>query len=628
MKKSILVSAMTLGVLLGSTLSAAASTSISAKPTHPTYVLNTKTCAAGYVKVAAKHKINGKTIKYNVCQWNPKKALAKKHAAGQSCAAEFLGVSTTGKNGDTIKCKVVKKKDRWTQTKAAPVIIIPPTTTTATAPPATTPTPTKTDPPTSVVVTSNDNPALVGDTVTYTVTVASVAIPSTTGQIELSDNGQSVSGCFPIVVTTYNSDGTFSGQCSVTYSSIGDATTENDTIVGIFTGDQTYAQSAGSMTETINAVAPVSPPSSGGGGGGGTPPPTAQTLSVALANTPYVQDSSDYLDVTYSAVASSSGATLPNGTLAFTSDGTLVCTQAVGGSTSTATCQITYTQFGSHSIVVAYTDTSGDSPGTTGVLTESIEPPAITIQDMWGTQLGTVPTATVSVIGTTASVDVTDANWEGPTGSVTATDNLGDSCTLAIVSTAGTCQMTVTGTPTSFTIAYPGGTSTQSTQSVAPNGTQSVTTTWPAESVSIANPTVTVQSADVEWQAITGSGIDWNPGTGHGSLPGPSGTITMSPGQLHLVGQTNGNDASDPYPMGGLDFSVSPNSGFTAVGGGVGVNSSSDCSYVNNYSNQADGSCNINFSASGTYVITLSYVEDDTNYASVTDVTTVTVDVT
>lgn len=494
----------------------------------------------------------------------------------------------------------------------------------------------KSDPPTSVTVIPSENPALVGDMVTYTITVASVAIPQTTGKIEVSDNGQQVDGCFPIQNPTYNADGTFSGTCSMTYSQA-----ETDTIVGVFTGDSVFAQSAGSMTETVLTVLPT-PPSTGGGGlgsggggsgsgdggGGGTSPSPVIALSISVGSP--VQDNVDYLSNTYTAIAGTTSNGAPtsteSGTVTFYSDSVPTCTMAVGGSTSTANCTIEYGTFGSHALSVGYADGLGDT-ATTSAQSEDIEPPAITNNDTWGVSPPTNnPTATVSVIGSSASVVLTDSSFEGAT-SVTLTDQLADSCTATVTTTTATCSMTVTGTPNSLSVSYPGGTTTVGTQSVSPNGTQSITTTWgnSTATVSGAQLSVTVSGATLNWS-------NWVVQSGLSGSSNPPNPLSAGVGKyVHLFVTTTGTASPDTStcdtgqslgnqePCGYLVFTITGGdpSDYTTINEDAG---SSDCSMVQNFSGQAEGGCSITFTDPGSYDISVEYIADgaDSNYSDTT----------
>lgn len=492
------------------------------------------------------------------------------------------------------------------------------------------------DPPTNVTVTSSDNPGVINTPLTYTVTVSSVAIPSTTGQIEVSDNGTVI--CGPSN-GTYNADGTYSLTCPVTY-----ATTGSHTIVGLFSGDQEFAQSAGSLTEVVNATqTTTTTTTSGGGGGGGAPsPPPAPVIALSVAtDTPaYTQSATNYLDITYHATASSTSNGSPSstqaGTVTFYNGTTPTCSVSVGSASSDASCDITYTQFGNESLTIGYSDGQGDTT-TTGAQTFDIEPPPITVQSVWGTTAPTNhPTATVNQIGSSASVVLSDGNFEGAT-SVGITDNLGDTCTAGVGNAGANCTMTTTGTLTSLTLSYPGGTTTTGTQSVAPNGTQTVTTEWPAESsitVSGSALQVSVQTATVAW-------TNWAVQGGSSGTSNPPNPINTSVGDyVHLFASVTGNVAPDTSPCdvgvatanqapcGSLAFTITQISGTASTPTQISEDAgSSDCSGVQNFSGQAEGGCDIVFNGTGSWQVSVEYVSADTNYASTKNPIVITVNV-
>lgn len=108
------------------------------------------------------------------------------------------------------------------------------------------------DPPTVVTVTSSENPAVVGDSVTYTVVVDHILGP-TTGKLELWDGATQLTKCsIPQTPTAPNGSAEIAGQCTEVAQVSG-----YSPISGIFTGDQVYAQAAGTLLETISVPAPT-----------------------------------------------------------------------------------------------------------------------------------------------------------------------------------------------------------------------------------------------------------------------------------------------------------------------------------------------------------------------------------
>lgn len=508
------------------------------------------------------------------------------------------------------------------------------------------------DPPTGVTITSNDNPAVVGASVTYTVTVASTAIPQTTGQLEVFDNGVALAGCDPIAVPTYPGNGTFVGTCSTIYSA---ATV--DVISAVFTGDSVFAQSEGSMTETVFATAPATTStttvtSSGGGGGTITtttssPPAVATTkLIVGLASPAFTQAAGNGLDVTYAADASAtstlSGVTtaiaLPAATLTFYAGARPVCTVAVSATTPSGTCQIDYNGYGPETVTVGITDGT-DSPDTTGAVTEDIGPLPVADTSYWGSSVtNTVPAAAINVSSGQATVTITDANFEGAASlTATAYDATGavvGTCTATVGTSTALCAatntMAVSGTPASLKLSYPGGATTVTAASGAPNWTPQITTTWPAETsaatISGARLSVSVYGATVVWvSAVVTAVFDWTAGSAvNGATVPPSPLAVTTSQTLRVQQEASGNVPGDAVPLGTIDLVVTGGTGWTGVNDEAG---STDCSAMTSGVGTAYGYCALTFSTPGTYVLTPKYVSADANYGGIVG-PSVTVDVT
>ena len=93
-------------------------------------------------------------------------------------------------------------------------------------------------------------------------------------------------------------------------------------------------------------------------------PPQTPVVSLSAHIDPtFTQSPSNPLAVTYAASASATVTTngvpapdpsLPSGVLDLFSDGSLECSTNVGGSVSSANCPVTYTAFGSHTVVTEY----------------------------------------------------------------------------------------------------------------------------------------------------------------------------------------------------------------------------------------------------------------------------------
>ena len=342
-----------------------------------------------------------------------------------------------------------------------------------------------------------------------------------------------------------------------------------------------------------------------------TAPAPVIALGVSLDPT-FTQNPSNPFEVTYTFNASATvdgqpaaPGQLPSGVLDFFNDGLLASSLNVGGSVTGGTVTITYGAFGTHSVVTEYV--SGTNSATTGAQPEDIEPPPVaptTVTEVWG---ATAPTngasATVHVIGSSASVSISDANFEGAT-SVGVTDQLGDSCTATVSGTAATCTMSVTGTPSSLTVNYPGGTSVVTTQTVSPWGvpqSQQVTDTWPSESVPISGShlAVTVQAATVVWNggSVLNGSVSARTWSGD-----PANPINITSGQsVRLGAYASGSLGSDTIGLGGIGYTVSPSGSYSLTD--EQPSSSVNCSDSSDYVGDAVGYCQITFTETGTFTI-------------------------
>jgi hypothetical protein len=393
-------------------------------------------------------------------------------------------------------------------------------------------------------------------------------------------------------------------------------------------------------------VAPVNTPA----------PPAAPNVRAGI-DPSFTQDSSDNLKVTWT-YGASAPVPLPNGTLSLavtepskagSSGG---CSINVGGDTAGGNCTQELPHYGSWNVTVSYVSSDPTVAPATSTDTEDIEPLPATVTKTWGTDApSNAPTATATVIGNAAHVQVNDANYEGAS-SLLVSDQNGDSCTATIGGNTATCQMPVGATPTRFLVAYPGGTSTQTTQTVAPDGTQRVTTNWPAQQIAVTNPIVTVQQATIEecggsqqggpvWNNPTGTCSFGNPGT----WSNPVETTTNRQVQLDAVAYGSLNPDRDPthgdgQVSGFLTFNVTggtEGTDYTASDFQNGPDNSTDCSEVTTQSfdagtgtsgpDEPTGTCALKFLTTGTYTVAVSYHSEDANYADSTMAPSETIDV-
>lgn len=380
-----------------------------------------------------------------------------------------------------------------------------------------------------------------------------------------------------------------------------------------------------------------------------TAPTAAPSVIRAGIDPTYTQDPSNNLIVTWDYSASSTVSPLPDGTLSLTvqepnkTGSSGGCTMNVGGTITGGTCTQELPHYGQWNVTVTYTGASTTVAPASQTETEDIEPlpvpppptPApVTITKAWGTDApSSQPAISALVIGTTASIQVTDANYEGAT-SVTISDQNGDSCTATINATKATCSMTVGATPTRFEVAYPGGTPTSSTD---PTTQQVTTTTWPAQTVSIPNPDVTVQQATVQecggyqqggpaWAppgSPVGCGSDPGNGLASGQWPNP---ITVTTGErVELNASAIGSLTSDRTPQGSISYTVTGPAAPTFVYDQQ--TGASDCSASENSGGQAVGACLYTFGTPGTYTVTVGFTSGTPDYADVPDALTETINV-
>jgi hypothetical protein len=120
---------------------------------------------------------------------------------------------------------------------------------------------------TTTTAVSSLNPSRVGDSVTYTATVAPTPDG---GTIAFTDNATTLTGCGAVVVSTVTGKAT----CTTSYSAVG-----SRTIAAAYSGVTNYAASSGSLTQTVSSL--ISCPTSASVPAPGT---AASTSQYALQN--------------------------------------------------------------------------------------------------------------------------------------------------------------------------------------------------------------------------------------------------------------------------------------------------------------------------------------------------------
>lgn len=372
--------------------------------------------------------------------------------------------------------------------------------------------------------------------------------------------------------------------------------------------------------------------------------PVAVTTTVAPIAVPavvragidpsFTQDPADNLHVTWSYSASATG-TLPDGTLSFTvtpntnqlsAVGT--CTINVGGSTTGGTCSLELPDYGAYRTTVSYVGASTTVAPSTASEVDTIEPLPTTITHAWGTDYPSdTPTITTRVVRTAQMVTVSDADFMG-VNVITVTDNLGDTCSATVSGTTASCTMDASSAPSSYTVAWPGIPNTVANVPVGDGGTQQVTTEWPAQTINVASPSVTVQAAQLlecgGW--VTGG---WHtPGTVCDTADQWEDPIVVPVNtRMELGASVQGNAPGDPVPLGTISFDVTGPAApsFTAPMSGE---STSGCDGESNTGGQATGGgCEWVFSTPGVYTVTVSFVDADGQYSDLPDGITATINV-
>lgn len=405
---------------------------------------------------------------------------------------------------------------------------------------------------------------------------------------------------------------------------------------------------------TTTAPAPVVtiPPVTFGGGGGGSTgggggsSSGTTTVRAAIDPTYTIDDLATPapppvpVTFTYSASAGTDPTTgaqlpLPDGTLTLTIyvygqvSNAGGCQANVGSDltptgdpTNPVSCQVNLPAWGKYTLITSYS--GGGTVSATGETdTIDVEPPApstITNDMTWGiSATSTAPSATATVIGSSANVSVTDANWTGITSvplTATVSGNSVGSCTATITGTTATCSMAVSSTPNSVQVAYPGATTTSNAPYTAWGISQTQTTdyVWAPTTVTVT-PTVSVDRVTIGVSSYMISpnhaGVTMN--------NAPANPLAVPAGDNLWLGFTaTGSVSTDTDPT-GSSLSVSVTGPATATTTNAGASGSSDCSdLTGNLSGQVSGSteCWINFPSAGTYEVTVGFTTTDPNYGN------------
>jgi hypothetical protein len=330
---------------------------------------------------------------------------------------------------------------------------------------------------------SPTSPGTVGQTVTYSDTISG-SFGTPTGTATFLDGGTAIT-CTGGSETL---DGTGTATCSLTYASPG-----SHTITVSYSGDTQYKNgTSSSLSYSVK---------------------NATTTTLVSSINPSVTGQA----VTYTATIAPSSAT---GTVNFTDGGTTISgCGAKTISSGSATCAVTYTSSGSHTIQAVYSSDANNFGSSSSNLTQTVNKANTT----------TVVTSTVnpSVVGQsvtyTATVTAVSPGTGTPTGSVAFSDNSAaiTGCASQALNGSGvaTCIVTyssVTGSPHPISGAYSGDGNYNTSSGNLPNQT-----------VNQANTTATVVSSANP--ALVGQGVTYT-ATVSVTAPGsgtPTGSVTF-----------------------------------------------------------------------------------------------------
>ena len=444
---------------------------------------------------------------------------------------------------------------------------------------------------TTTAVTSGTNPSVVGQSVTLTATV-SVTAPGAgnpSGTVEFYNGGTAISGCTASTLSTTTEKAT----CATSFAASG-----TDTITAVYSGDTTFTGSTSpNLSQTISTAA-------------------TSTTVVSTTGSPSVVGQA----VTYTATvtATAPGAGNPTGSVEFFDGGTGItgCTaKALSGTApDTATCTITYSAAGSHTITAQYLGNAGtyNASAVSASITQVVgaSNTATTVASTTGS-----PSVVGQAVTYTATVTATAPGTGNPTGNVEFFDGgtaIG-SCTAQVLtgtaSDTATCTVTynVTGSHT-ITAQYLGSAGAYNASAVSASITQTVNRASTTTGVTSSSaPSVVGQKVTyTATVAVTAPGAGTPPSSDTVTFKDGVTTITCGSGSVAFNGTTATCTVTYANTVG------SPHS-ITAVFGGDanynGSTSSADSQVVNAASTTTSVLSNDDPSTAGqtvTYTATVS----------------------
>lgn len=211
--------------------------------------------------------------------------------------------------------------------------------------------------PSDTTVTASVNPAVTGQPVTFTATVTDPSDQGTpTGSVQFT-----ITGTFSHGTPTCGTVTLVAGVATCSFPA-GATLAAGDTVTASYSGDDTYAASSGSASETVD--------------------PDATTVNVAASPDPAVAKNPVFFEATVS--ADSPGVGIPTGTLTFSvTDSTGATLKCSGGDTTTlpdgGVCSIAALKMadGPYTVSVTYSGDDNFSTSTTS-LTEAVVPQTTT----------------------------------------------------------------------------------------------------------------------------------------------------------------------------------------------------------------------------------------------------------
>ncbi|MGB2900514.1 MAG: Ig-like domain repeat protein [Candidatus Acidiferrum sp.] len=385
--------------------------------------------------------------------------------------------------------------------------------------------------PTTTTLTSSVNPTVFGQSTTLTATVAQTAgttVP--TGTVTFKDGA-----------TTLGTVSLVGGTATLAVSSLTAAGSPH-TLTASYAGvANTFgASNSNTVTQTVNQAS------------------TTTTIARTTGPSPSVFGQSLTFTATVSAVAP--GAGTPTGTVAFKDGVTTLATVSLAGSTAAFTT--TTLAVGGHSITATYNADTNFTTSTAGSVSQTVNQAATTTAI-------TAHTPNPSVVGQSVTVNfsVTPVlpGSGTPTGNVTVSDGLGDTCTATAA--AGTCSITfpAVGTKT-LSAVYAGDTNfTGSTSANAPHTVNAAaTTTTITNSVALGTASIVNQSYAVNYSvAITSPGGGTIPGTDTVTVTDgtDSCTGTVAAATCSLTSTTTGSKTITAKYNGDPNYSSSTSAG-------------------------------------------------------------------